>query len=209
MSDMNGKKAQFLNQFCKKNDYSFITFDFRGHGKSDGNIINFGINDWIEDLKTVVNYHKLQKFILIGSSMGGWVAMKYATEYPDKVIKLIGIAAAPDFTTDLIWNKLTQTQKNKIKSNIVIKKRITKDFSYYYSPTLFKNSKSAILKNSKKKYYGETLLFHGGKDFTVPVNYNDHYLFNSIFQKLKIIKIQSADHSMSDQESLKTIIKFI
>ena len=135
--------------------------------------------------------------------------MKYATEYPDKVIKLIGIAAAPDFTTDLIWNKLTQTQKNKIKSNIVIKKRITKDFSYYYSPTLFKNSKSAILKNSKKKYYGETLLFHGGKDLTVPVNYNDHYLFNSIFQKLKIIKIQSADHSMSDQESLKTIIKFI
>ena len=209
MSDMNGTKAKFLNQFCLKNDLSFLTFDFRGHGKSDGNIINFGISDWIEDLKTVVNYHKLKKFILIGSSMGGWVAMKYATEFPNKVIKLLGIAAAPDFTTDLIWDELTHKQKSKIRTNRVIKKRINKDFFYYYSPNLFKNSKSSILKNSKKKYNGETILFHGGKDLTVPVNYNDHYLFKPTFKNLKIIKIQNADHSMADQQSLKTIIKFI
>ena len=209
MSDMNGKKSVFLNNFCKKKNISYLCFDFRGHGKSSGDFIDFGIGDWYEDLKNIVKYLNIDKSIVVGSSMGGWVAMLYALNYPKKVNKLIGIAAAPDFTRDLIWKELTVKDKQKIKSNKVIKKRINKNFYYLYSPKLFTNSKKYFIKDIKKKFFGETVLFHGGKDSTVPFNYNDRFNRNFNFSNLINITIKNADHSMSDQLSLKTIVKYI
>ena len=102
LSDMNGKKSAYFNDYCRRNKISFLCFDFRGHGKSSGNFLDFGISDWFSDLKSLLKYLNINQSTLIGSSMGGWVAMLYALNYPKKVSKLIGIAPAPDFTKELI-----------------------------------------------------------------------------------------------------------
>ena len=91
LSDMSGKKSNFLNNYCKKNKISYLCFDFQGHGRSSGEFTNFGISDWYDDLDNIVKYLKIRNFILIGSSMGGWVAIIYALMHPKKVTKLIGI----------------------------------------------------------------------------------------------------------------------
>ena len=129
---MNGKKSIYLNQYCRKKNYSYLCFDFRGHGKSSGEFTNFGISDWYEDLNKLINFLKIANPILIGSSMGGWVAMLYSLKNPKKIQKLIGIAPAPDFTTNLLWKELNETDKKKIKSNKIIKKKINKEFYYDY-----------------------------------------------------------------------------
>ena len=70
--------------------------------------------------------------------------------YPKKVQKLIGIAPAPDFTVDLLWKELSTKDKKKIKSNKIVKKKISDDFSYKYSPNLFSNSEGYLIKNLNK-----------------------------------------------------------
>ena len=208
-SDMKGQKSVFLNNLCRRKDISFLCFDFRGHGKSSGDFVDFGIGDWYSDLKNLIKYLNIKDSVVVGSSMGGWVAMLYALNFPKKVSKLIGIAPAPDFTLNLIWNELNSKEKEKIKSNKIVIKKINKEFSYSYSPKLFTNSKDFFIKDIKKIFRGETILFHGAKDLTVNHKYNDRFYKNSNFPELINITIKGADHSMSDKFSLKTISKYI
>ena len=206
---MNGKKSDFLRNFCFKNDYSFLSFDFRGHGKSSGKINEFGVEDWFSDLKNIVISLKIKNFILIGSSMGGWIAIIYALMHPRKVTKLIGIAPAPDFTTKLIWKNFNIHQRDKIKNNKIVKQRVSSDFTYYYSPALFNRSKKYLLEKVKGDFLGETIFLHGGQDKAVPYGYNDKFNLSKKFKNFKNILIKHADHSLSDKESLKTLSKFI
>lgn len=209
MSDMNGTKSKFIANFAKKNNLSYLIFDFRGHGNSSGDFINYGIIDWVLDLKKITTFLKIPKFILIGSSMGGWVAMYFALNHPKRVEKLIGISPAPDFTENLIMKELNKIQRDKINNNIVIKKKVSNNFYYYYSPKLFINSSTALICKIKKKFNNEVVFFHGGKDNIVPYDYNNIFIKKLNFSNLKIIIIKHADHSMSDNESLKTIVKSI
>ncbi len=141
--------------------------------------------------------------------MGGWVAIIYALIHPRKVTKLIGIAPAPDFTTKLIWKNFNTHQKNKIKNNKIVKKKVSSNFAYYYSPALFKRSKKYLIEKIKGNFLGETIFLHGGKDKAVPYGYNDNFNFSKKFKNFKNILIKHADHSLSDKESLITLSKFI
>ena len=176
---------------------------------SSGNFTDYGVGDWYKDLCNVIKSLKINNIILIGSSMGGWVAMLYALRFPKKVKKLIGIAPAPDFTTDLIMKELTKIEKKRIKMNNIVEKKVSKDFSYKYSPNLFLNSKKHLIKNINKVYKGEVILFHGSEDITVPYNYNNKFFRNKNFPLLINITVRKADHSMSDSFSLRTISSFI
>ena len=176
---------------------------------SSGNFTDYGVGDWYKDLCNVIKSLKINNIILIGSSMGGWVAMLYALRFPKKVKKLIGIAPAPDFTTDLIMKELTKIEKKRIKMNNIVEKKVSKDFSYKYSLNLFLNSKKHLIKNINKVYKGEVILFHGSEDVTVPYEYNNKFFRNKNFPTLINITIKKADHSMSDSLSLKTISSFI
>ena len=209
MSNMSGKKSNFLANFCLNNDLSFLSFDFQGHGQSSGKFTSFGISDWFNDLENIIKYLKIKNCILIGSSMGGWVAIIYALMHPRKVTKLIGIAPAPDFTTKIIWKNFNTNQKNKIQNNKIVRQKVSSDFVYSYSPELFKRSKKYLLEKIKGDFLGETIFLHGGKDKSVPYGYNDNFNFSKKFKNFKNILIKDADHSLSDRESLKTLSKFI
>ena len=206
---MDGVKSKYLSEYAKKNNFSFLTFDFRGHGKSSGEFVNYGIIDWYNDLNKIINYLNISRFILIGSSMGGWVAIYFTLKYPKKVEKLICIAPAPDFTINLILKELTKSQLMKIKNNKIVKKKVSENFYYQYSPSLFKNSKAALICKIKKKFDKDVIFFHGGRDKTISFDYNNKFLNNSNFSNFKLIIIKHADHSMSDKKSLQTFIKFI
>ena len=206
---MNGKKSVYLNKYCRNKNYSYLCFDFRGHGKSSGEFTNYGISDWYEDLCKLIKFLKITNIILIGSSMGGWVAMLFSLKYPKKVQKLIGIAPAPDFTTDLLWKELNEKDKKLIKSNKIVRKKISEDFYYDYSPKLFKNSRKCLIRNINKTFSGETIFFHGVNDGVIPYKYNNKFLKKGNFPQLLYLIIRNADHSMSDSYSLKIISEFI
>ena len=101
-SDMNGSKAIHLEAWAQRRGQSFLRFDYSGHGQSDGNFLQTNISDWTRDTINMIDAHTDGPQIVVGSSLGGWIMLNLALARPARIAALVGIAAAPDFTEELI-----------------------------------------------------------------------------------------------------------
>ena len=106
MSDMTGTKAQALEAHCRRTGRAFVRFDYSGHGASEGAFQDGTIGAWRDDALAVLDRVAQGPQVLVGSSMGGWLMLLAALARPERVAGLVGVAAAPDFTEDLIWSTL-------------------------------------------------------------------------------------------------------
>lgn len=104
MSDMTGTKASALEAHCRRAGRGFVRFDYSGRGASDGAFRDGTIGGWQEDALAVIDSIRAGPLILAGSSMGGWLMLLAALARPRRVAGLVGIAAAPDFTEDCLWD---------------------------------------------------------------------------------------------------------
>ncbi len=109
-SDMQGTKALHLQDWAIRQGRAFLRFDYSGHGHSGGAFIDGCISDWAADAAAVIAAATQGPQILVGSSMGGWIALLLARAMPERVAGLVGIAAAPDFTQG-IWDALPEDQR--------------------------------------------------------------------------------------------------
>lgn len=107
MSDMEGTKALALDEWCVATGQAMLRFDYSGHGASGGRFEDGTIGRWRDDALTAIDRLSQGPLILVGSSMGGWIALLAALARPDRVAALVGIAAAPDFTEALMWEAMT------------------------------------------------------------------------------------------------------
>ena len=118
MSDIEGKKPQRLKAFAIKKRLGFLALEYSGHGKSSGEFIKGNISSWSVDAKILIKkIVKKNKFIIIGSSMGAWIALNQFKYFKDQIKGFIGIGAAPEFLTRLMWDKFNK----KIKKEIIDK----------------------------------------------------------------------------------------
>ncbi len=115
-SDMTGTKAQYLAAQCAATGRAFLRFDYSGHGQSEGRFRDGCIGDWYDDGLAMFDHATQGKQILIGSSMGGWLALKLALARPQRVHAVIGIAAALDFTEDLVWARLSPAARAQLEA---------------------------------------------------------------------------------------------
>jgi len=97
-SDMDGAKAVALDAFAARRGASMLRFDYSGTGSSGGSFEDGTLAGWIDEAATMIDRLTDGPVILVGSSMGGWIALHLALRLPDRVQALVGIAAAPDFT---------------------------------------------------------------------------------------------------------------
>lgn len=110
-SDMHSTKATALAEYCAKKNIPFTRFDYFAHGKSEGDFVDFTIGNAMRDALEVLDNVAMGPQILIGSSMGSWVALNAALERKGQVRGLIGIASAPDFTERLMVARMTPEQR--------------------------------------------------------------------------------------------------
>ena len=102
-SDMAGTKAQALADWAQANGRAYVRFDYLGHGESCGDFQAKGtITRWREDALAVLDDLTEGPLVLVGSSMGGWIACLVAMARPDRVAAMVLIAPAPDFTEKLM-----------------------------------------------------------------------------------------------------------
>lgn len=111
MSDMTGTKATALEAFCRGRGQAFVCFDYRGHGASSGAFEDGTIGLWTGDALAVPDRLTEGPLVLVGSSMGGWIALLAALARRDRVRGLVGIAAAPDFTRRMVEHEFTDEQR--------------------------------------------------------------------------------------------------
>jgi len=112
-SDMQGTKATFLEKTCRDRRQSFVRFDYSGHGQSEGNFKDGTISSWAQDALDILDHKTSGPVILVGSSMGGWIALLIALKRKKRVHGLAGLAAAPDFTK-VIESRMSDKQKEAI-----------------------------------------------------------------------------------------------
>ena len=106
-SNMNGEKAMALASLCAARGQAMLRFDYSGHGASGGRFEDGTIGAWTADALDIIDALTEGDLVLVGSSMGGWIALLVALARPRRVTGLIGIAAAPDFTEILMWNAMS------------------------------------------------------------------------------------------------------
>jgi len=113
-SDMLGEKASVLHAACAEAGRSFVRFDYFGHGESSGDFADGTIGCWCSDALAVVYWLTDGPLVLVGSSMGGWMALLVALARPERVKGLVLLAPAPDFTDKLMWASFDESQRRQI-----------------------------------------------------------------------------------------------
>ena len=161
----------------------FLGIEYSGHGKSTGIFTKENISSWSNDVsKMIKKIVKKNNFILIGSSMGSWIALNQFKSYKSKIKGFIGIGSAPEFLTRLMWNKFPE----KIKKEI-IKKGLTKinsgNYEYPITLQLIRDGRKNKVLNKKINSKIKVTMIHGSKDEIVPVSLSKYTL--SVFSKAK------------------------
>ena len=202
-SNMEGKKAIFIEKYAKKNKLSFIRFDCRGHGKSSGNFEDFTISDWKKDLFDIIDNLTKGPQILMGSSMGGWLMLLAAKSKKRKISALIGLAAAADFGKDL-FNSLSIKNKQDIKTK-GITKYTYKGFAYYLTKEFFIHCTKNKILNKKINFNKPVILIHGNKDNIVKDTMPIKIMKKLSSKNVQIKFLKSSDHSLSSSADLINI----
>lgn len=169
-SDMEGGKALAVEQWCREHGHAFLRFDLFGHGQSSGKVEDGTIGRWADDAEAAITQLTEGPVVLVGSSLGGWVSLLAALRLRDRVKGLVGIAAAPDFTEDLMFAGFTPEQKRDLMAKGVIE---MPNCSWPEKPwiirrALIEDGRNNLLLRDTINLHCPVRLLQGQKDADVP-----------------------------------------
>ena len=208
MSDMTGSKALALEMYCKQRGQAFLRFDYTGHGKSSGSFSEGTISKWTEDAIFAIEKLSDGPQVLVGSSMGGWIMLLVALRLQDRISGLIGLAAAPDFTEDLIYKKLSDQQHREMQRNgYIFLPCDYDDEPYQITRTLIEDGRKNLLLRNKIQITQPVRLIQGLKDRDVPWATSLRIQHKLIGEDVETILIKSGDHRLSRPQDLTQLTK--
>ena len=204
-SDMDGTKAVYLSDWARSQGRAFLRFDYSGHGSSSGAFENGCIGDWFEDAMAMIAARTKGPQILVGSSMGGWIATLIARADPARVAGLIGIAAAPDFTEDSMWAVFTETQRNDLASNGRV--ALPSDYGdpYIITRRLIDDGRNHLVLRSPLNLPFPLRLLQGTADADVPVAVALRLFDHMASPNARLVLVKGADHRFSTPACLAMI----
>ena len=201
------KNQQNLQNIAVKKKINFLTLEYSGHGKSYGKFTNGNISKWTNDTEKLIKKKFREKnFILIGSSMGSWIALNLIKIFKKKIKGFIGIGSAPEFLEKLMWNKFTKKIKKTINTKKIYHMKHG-DYTYPLTKQLFLDGKKNKVLKMKVNLKIPVTMFHGSKDEVVPTNFSKKVLKIFPKAKKKIFIIKAGDHSLSKKNYLNKICK--
>lgn len=202
-SDMTGSKASFLAEKCVAEGGLITRLDYRGHGLSSGAFVDGCISDWLSDSLTVVDAVTEGPLIVIGSSMGGWLMLLLALARPERVAGLVGIAAAPDFTEDLVWDKLDESQRVRLIQEGVIYEPSEYGAPVPYTRRLVEEGRThLLLRGDSIPITVPVRLLQGMKDADVPWQTAPRLAEKLAGSDVRITLIKDGDHRLSRDADL-------
>jgi len=113
-SEMTATKATALDVWAARHNHAYVRFDYFGHGSSSGTFRNGTITRWRDDALAVLDKLTSGPQVLVGSSMGAWLALLAALARPERTAGLLLVAPATDFTEALLWNRLGSDARRDI-----------------------------------------------------------------------------------------------
>ncbi len=208
MSDMTGSKALALEEHCGNWGLGFVRFDYLGHGQSSGNFTDGTIGRWAEDAIAVLDELTQGPQILVGSSMGGWIMLLAALARPERIAGLIGIAAAPDFTEDLMWAEFTEEQRQTILSSGRFEQPSEYgDDPYVITRNLIEDGRNNLLLRAPLPIRCPVRLLQGMRDADVPWKTALRLEETLESEDVEVTLVKKGDHRLSEPEDLARLTR--
>ncbi|HJU18719.1 MAG TPA: alpha/beta hydrolase [Stellaceae bacterium] len=207
-SDMTGTKAVFLEDYCRRRGQAYLRFDYFGHGASSGDFAQGTIGRWTEDALAVLDALTKERQILIGSSMGGWIMLLAARARPQRIHALIGIAAAPDFSEDLLWARLDPAMQQEFRDKRVITLPSEYDpAGYTHHMSLLEEARRHLVLRAEIALDCPVRLLHGLRDTSVPWQTSLHLAERLTGRDIAVILVKDGDHRLSTGPDLARLAR--
>lgn len=205
-SDMGGTKALFLEDWARRQGRAFLRFDYGGHGASSWDFAGLGIGDWTADARAAVDTLTEGPQVIVGSSMGGWIALLLARDRPERIAGLVGVAAAPDFTEDLILPALTAADRAAFdRDGFVARPSGYSDDPYLYTRALIDQGRANLVLRAPLALPFPVRLLQGTADADVPPSVALRLLDHASGPDIRLTLVKDADHRFSSPACLAMI----
>lgn len=204
-SDMEGTKALHLEAWAKARGQAFLRFDYSGHGLSSGTFEEGAIGDWAQDTRDLLGAVTDGPILPIGSSMGGWQALLLARHMPERLIGMVTIAAAPDFTEDGYWASFTSAQKDALEKEGRIE--IPSDYMepYVITKRMIEDGRENLVLRRALDLPFPVRCLQGTADTAVSTETAIRLLEHATSPDMRLMLVKDADHRFSDGPCLGLI----
>ncbi|WP_018631886.1 alpha/beta hydrolase [Neomegalonema perideroedes] len=208
-SDMTGSKALALDAWARREGRAFLRLDYSGHGASSGLFEEGCVGDWARDALDLFDALTQGPQILVGSSMGGWIGLLLARARPERVAGFLGLAAAPDFTEDLISREMTEAQKAELaaQGRVVVRNPYDPERPTIYTRRLIEDGRENFVLRAPLAVSGPVRLIQGTADSEVPVSTALALLEHLDSPDARLILVKGAGHRLSEPAELALLEK--
>lgn len=209
-SDMLGTKAERLDEWAVRSGRSFLRFDYSGHGESDGAFEDGSIGEWAADALAAFDALTDGPQILIGSSMGGWIATLLAKQRPESLAAVVFIAPAPDFTEALMWPSFTPAQKDAITNE----GKLERPSDYADEPEvitrkLIEDGRDHLVMTGSVPLAMPIRILQGMKDDAVPWPHAVKFAEQIEGEDVILTLVKNGDHRLSEPADLDRLISVV
>lgn len=202
-SDMTGTKAMALELWASAGGQAYLRLDYSGHGQSSGTFTDGCIGDWCDDALAVIERQTDGPVVLVGSSMGGWIALLLARRMVGRIAGLVGIASAPDFT-DWIWDAMTPDQRREMMANgQITEPSAYGDAPYVYTRRLIEDGRDQRIFDRPLHLPYPVRFFQGTADIDVPPAVAVRLLDHASGPDIRLTMVKDADHRFSTPACLR------
>lgn len=206
MSDMEGTKATALDAWAAAREQAMLRFDYAGCGASGGDFEAQTLHGWRDDVLAMIDQVAQGPVVLAGSSMGGWLMLHAALARPDRVVGLIGIAAAPDFTS---WG-FTEPQKLTIlRDGRLVEPAADGERPYVTSRAFWESGEAMRLLHAPLDIHCPVRLLHGEADSEVPWSWSLAILQRLRSADVQMILVKDGDHRLSRDTDIALLIETV
>jgi pimeloyl-ACP methyl ester carboxylesterase len=211
-SDMKGTKAEALDRWAETEGRACVRFDYSGHGESPGEFADGTIGRWLEDSLAVYAHFARGSQIVIGSSMGGWLALLLARELSERKIAapitgMVLIAPAVDFTEELMWKQFSETTKDEIEQKGVwLRPSAYGKEPYPITRGLIEDGRKHLLLGGLIETSCPVHILQGVQDPDVPWQHAVELVSRFSRADVVLTLIKDGDHRLSRPEDIERLI---
>ncbi|WP_353643922.1 alpha/beta hydrolase [Mesorhizobium sp. WSM2239] len=214
-SDMLGTKAEALHEWASANGRAFLRHDYSGHGESGGDFADGTISKWLGESLAVFRRFSTGRQILVGSSMGAWIALRMIEELRksgegERIAGLVLLAPAPDFTVELMEPKLKKTQQRDLDKKGFFEVRSNySDEPYVYTRALFEDGRANRVMTGPINTHCPVHVLQGMKDKDVPHTHALKLVSCMPSDDVTLSLVRDGDHRLSRPQDLALLIRAV
>lgn len=213
-SDMLGTKAQTLSDWADREGRAFLRHDYSGHGESGGAFADGTISKWLAQSLAVLRHFTQGKQILVGSSMGAWIALRMVQELrkagEERIAGLVLLAPAPDFTAELVEPSLTEAQKHDLAERGFFEE--PSDYSaepYIYTHALIQDGRNNLTMTGPIDTHCPVHILQGLADADVPASHALKLVGLLPADDVTLSLIPEGDHRLSRPQDLDMLVRAV